>query len=127
MNIESGLWAGQVLQRNDKNLGSARIRGTAAGVGAVEARVLKGGRPLKGWNWRMVGVARAGAYEARLDRIPAGGPYGVELRRVEAGKAAEKMAVREIFVGDVWFLAGQSNMQGIGNMNRAPKPHPTTA
>jgi sialate O-acetylesterase len=124
MNIESGLLSGQVLQRNAKNMGAARISGALGGGGTVEARILKGAKPLKGWNWRPVGMAASGRFQALLDRIPAGGPYTVELRAVGSARPVEKETVREIYVGDVWFMAGQSNMQGIGNMNRAPKPHP---
>src|SRR5205823_282630 len=32
--------------------------------------------------------------------------------------------VAAFFSGDVWVLAGQSNMEGIGNMTGAAKPHP---
>lgn len=124
MNIQSGLMAGQVLQRNAKNLGTVRIDGEVAGAGAIEARILKGRQPLKGWNWRPVGKAVSGHFQTVLDRIPVGGPYTVELRVVGGNGAGEKLAVRDIYVGDIWFMAGQSNMQGIGNLNRAAKPHP---
>jgi hypothetical protein len=124
MNIKNGLISGQVLQRNAKNLGTVRIAGEGMGEGPVEARILKGVQPLKGWNWRPVGKAAGGHFQAVLDRIPVGGPYTVEFRLAGQGRSVEKMAIREIYVGDVWFMAGQSNMQGIGNMNRAPKPHP---
>lgn len=124
MNITHGLLAGQVLQRNAKNQGGALITGNSPVTGLVEARVCKGGKPLKGWNWKKVGVAARDQFKAKLDGIPAGGPYVIEFRICKDGQMVERLAVRDLYVGDVWFMAGQSNMQGIGNMNHAAKPHP---
>lgn len=124
MNIDHGLMAGQVLQRNSKNFGEARLEGTATANGLVEARILKGTKPLKGWNWKKAGKAAAGQFKARIGQIPCGGPYTVSLRIAAESKTFEKIDISGIFVGDVWFMAGQSNMQGVGNMNRAAKPHP---
>ena len=122
MKITSGLLAGQVLQRDEKNRGGATIAGASTLEGTVEARVSSARGPLRGNDWREVGTAAKKRFTATLERIPAGGPYTVELRI--AGKPAETLAVGDIYVGDVWFLAGQSNMQGVGNLEDSPKPHP---
>jgi hypothetical protein len=124
MNITHGLLAGQVLQRNLKNKGVATVTGDSLATGFVEARVCKTGRPLKGWNWKKVGSAVRNQFKARLEAIPAGGPYSVEFRISRNDKIADRLTVRDLYVGDVWFMAGQSNMQGLGNMNQAVKPHP---
>ncbi len=47
--------------------------------------------------------AAGGRY--RVTGIPAGGPYTVWIGET---------AYRDIYVGDVWLLAGQSNMEGVG-------------
>jgi sialate O-acetylesterase len=115
---------GQVLQRNKKNRAEARITGACEAAGVVEARVRKGARNLPGLNWRRTGRAKDGKFECRLSGIPAGGPYTLQLR-ISGGKVtSEALTVKPIFVGDVWFMGGQSNMQGIGNMEDAPRPRP---
>jgi sialate O-acetylesterase len=124
MNITHGLLTGQVLQRNLKNLGGATVTGDSPATGVVEARVCKGSQPVKGWNWRKVGSALRTQFKAQLEAIPAGGPYSVEFRICQNDKIADRLAVRDLYVGDVWFMAGQSNMQGLGNMNQAANPHP---
>jgi sialate O-acetylesterase len=117
VNITSGLMDGQVLQRNAANQGGATLEGTAESSGAVMCRIPAG---PAGWkNWRTVGRADRGRWKARLKGLPVGGPYRLEFRI-----GTEQVTVRDVFVGDVWFLAGQSNMQGIGNLEDAPAPHP---
>ena len=49
MKIVHGLMKGQVLQRDAHGVASAAIRGRCKGSGAVEVRVLKGARTLKGF------------------------------------------------------------------------------
>lgn len=125
MKITQGLLAGQVLQRDPKQLGTARLQGTCAVDGPVQARVSTTRGVIRGYTWREVGRAEKRKFEATLGDLPCGGPYKVELR-IGDGEASKKnsVAVDDVYVGDVWFLAGQSNMQGVGNMDAAPKPHP---
>jgi hypothetical protein len=123
MQIQHGLMQGQVLQRDRREKARARITGTCRGSGAVERQVLRNGKPLRGHAWAPVGEACSKQFEALLEDLPVGGPYRVELRVRTGRKVAEQLAVEDIFVGDVWILAGQSNMQGIGNLAHAPRPH----
>ncbi len=124
MNIEHGLIKGQVLQRDKRGKGRARIHGSCRASRDVERRVLKNDRAIRGFGWAMAGAAAEGAFEAEIKNLPTGGPYRVELR-IRGGRGkTEQLALEEIFVGDVWVLAGQSNMEGIGNMSHAPKPNP---
>ena len=51
--------------------------------------------------------------------IPTGGPYRIEVR---AGGATT--SVDDVFVGDLWLLAGQSNMEGVGDLVDVQKPDP---
>ncbi len=46
-----------------------------------------------------------GKWKVILDKLPAGGPYNLEVRT-----AKKKLFFQNILMGDVWLLAGQSNM-----------------
>ena len=52
--------------------------------------------------------------------VPSGGPYRIEVR-VQGTTAAD--SVRNVLVGDLWVLAGQSNMQGVGDLVEVQPPH----
>ncbi|MDX2153530.1 MAG: sialate O-acetylesterase [Bryobacteraceae bacterium] len=114
ISITKGLADYQVLQRDGQNRASAEIEGKAEGADgrSVEVRLIGKG----GFGWRSAGKVENGAFKASLNGIPAGGPYKVELR---AGGAST--AVSNVLVGDLWVLAGQSNMEGYGDLaNLAP-------
>lgn len=119
MKLLVGLAEDQVLQRIGTRGASAHLTGSCAETGPVLATVSSGRSALKGWTERRVGEAKGGGFEVTLEGLPAGGPYRMELRcRKEAAK------VKAFYVGDVWLLAGQSNMEGVGDMDGAAKPHP---
>ncbi|MCE9615371.1 MAG: sialate O-acetylesterase [Lentisphaerae bacterium] len=121
MKIASGLMPYQVLQRSRRGTASASLRGTCGVTadGEVRATVLKRGRPMRGFSRTPIGRCRGGAWRGTLARLPVGGPYDVVL---EAG--TERITVRRILVGDVWVMAGQSNMVGDGQIEKALRPHP---
>lgn len=119
MNLQSGLSPKQVLQRRADGTATAILKGECAHPGNLQATLLYRSRPLPGWNRREVGGARRGHFTIKLHDIPTGGPY--ELR-LECG--TERFDLRPFFVGDVWILAGQSNMEGAGNLREAARPHP---
>lgn len=119
MKIQTGLSEGQVLQRWGGKGASLQLRGTCDETGAIFATISDRRGSLKGWKKRRVGAAARKQFSATLTGIPAGGPYRLEL---QAGR--EKAVVKSFFVGDVWLLGGQSNMQGIGDMTGAAQPHP---
>jgi sialate O-acetylesterase len=122
MNIISGLMDGQVLQRDKKGFAAATIRGEADAAlhGPVSVTISRGKKVLPGFKNKVTGTCAQGQWQARLEKVPTGGKYTVEFRI----NAKNKMTVRDVMVGDVWFLAGQSNMQGNGFMTGAPDPHP---
>ena len=100
----------QVVQRGEGNLATVKITGKA--TGNVEARVLNdGGLVMQGLDWKSLGAARAGLFSGEIAKVPTGGPYIIEVR--SAGQTA---AVKNVLVGDLWVLAGQSNMEGVGNL-----------
>jgi len=116
----NGLAEGQVLQRAGSKGANVTLRGVASDAGAVAATISNSHGPLKGWRARRVGEAGGGKFAAELAGIPAGGPYKLEL---SMGK--ERVArVESFFVGDVWVLAGQSNMEGIALIEGCAEPHP---
>jgi sialate O-acetylesterase len=119
MKILSGLTNGQVLQRLGSRGADVVIRGTGAGDVPIQATLFKGNAALKGWKRRFVGAMVRGKFSIKLSSIPIGGPHRL---RLEAG--GRRIDVSPFFVGDVWLMAGQSNMQGIGNMTGTAKPHP---
>jgi hypothetical protein len=118
MKIESGLAEGQVLQRLGARGANVRILGGASQAGPVLATISSRKGILKGWKAKGVGSCARGQFTALLKGIPAGGPYRLKL---EVGK--EQVVLRQFFVGDVWLMAGQSNMEGVGVMTGAAKPH----
>lgn len=120
MKIESGLCKGQVLQRLGSHGANVKLSGTSGGAaGAISATISQQGRALKQWNNRTVGRCSGNSFSIELGSIPAGGPYRLELRC-----GSHKTQISPFFVGDVWLLAGQSNMEGNGNLDGAAKPHP---
>jgi hypothetical protein len=134
MKITHGLMTGQVLQRDTQGKGHATISGSCDTEGTVELRVLKAGKVVRGHEWRKAGCAAENHAQAaratgngfcvELEGLRTGGPYRVELRVKAGRKVVGRMAVDELFVGDIWILAGQSNMEGVGNLVDAPTPHP---
>ncbi len=70
--------------------------------------------------------------DGKLVGVPAGGPYTincrVEVSRVDANRGVTQSvtntSVGPVFVGDLWVLAGQSNMEGVGDLIDVTPPHP---
>jgi len=123
MKLISGLAEGQVLQRRGKAGATAVLRGETTVSGPVIATVTQSGRPLAGWTARKAGAARNGGFTVTLKGIPAGGPYRLKLASTGKG-ATGSCEVKSFYVGDVWILAGQSNMEGAGKLPGFAKPHP---
>lgn len=121
MKLISGLVEGQVLQRLGKAGATTLLRGETGAKGPLLATITKGGRPLAGWKRRKAGEAKRGRFSLKLAGIPAGGPYRLTVET--AGKGGAAVVVKEFFVGDVWILAGQSNMEGAGRLPGLAKPH----
>ncbi|WP_081722162.1 sialate O-acetylesterase [Geminisphaera colitermitum] len=137
MNVRAGLAEGQVLQRLGKRRGAcAQIVGTIEGGGRGEGQERRERREVcvtlrnvsgvvRGWERRRVGCATGSEFTARLQGIPAGGPWSLILECIQNKKTIARGMVREFFVGDVWLLAGQSNMEGGGLLAASvARPHP---
>ena len=109
MKMESGLFDHMVVQRNRENVSEAGFSGTCTSNGTVTATVKRGGKAMNGFTGIKVGTASKGCMSGCINGLPAGGPYEIELKVGE-----ESLAVKDLLVGDVWLLGGQSNMQGYG-------------
>ena len=60
-------------------------------------------------------MAAHGKMKGCLKGVPVGGPYTIELK---AG--GEALVIKDVLVGDIWLLGGQSNMQGYGLFPKTP-------
>ncbi|MCS7044403.1 MAG: sialate O-acetylesterase [Bryobacteraceae bacterium] len=121
LRIESGAADYQVFQRGPANTADIRVEGSVQGADgrAIEARVLRQGMELAGFEWKAAGKVSGGRWWAELKGLPAGGPYKLEFRTAGSRDVA---AVAHVLVGDLWVLAGQSNMEGVGNLEELPLP-----
>lgn len=113
--------ASQVVQRGISGKADIVVSGTAVDADgrAIEARVLRGIVPLFGFTTKKYGTVESGRFQFTLGGIPAGGPYRLEVKL--AGTKVDA-AVDPLFVGDVWVLAGQSNMEGVGDLVNVQPP-----
>jgi hypothetical protein len=111
LHIDHGLLPGQVLQRRPGGA-TVSFTGTCRGEGRILATVFSGRRPLPGFASIPVGKAAAGRCSGVLRRLPTGGPYTI---RITCGD--DRHEIPGILVGDLWLLAGQSNMEGIARID----------
>jgi len=121
--ITAGLQKDQILQRDLEGLGQASLTGTTTGKKlngkAVEARLIGSNGVVK--DWQTVGQVQKQAWTAQIKGIPTGGPYRLEVRIEGLPGTA---FVDDILVGDLWVLAGQSNMEGLGDLVEVQRPDP---
>jgi sialate O-acetylesterase len=121
LTIDEGLQPYQVLQAGGDDTATASLAGTTSytGEAPIEARVV--GHSGKR-QWAEAGQAAAGKWDVVIESLSVGGPYTIEVR-IETPDGEATAAVDKILVGDLWVLAGQSNMQGVGNNDNVTPPH----
>ena len=61
--------------------------------------------------------------DGKLVGVPVGGPYTITCK-AKVGDTIATNAVGPVFVGDLWVLAGQSNMEGVGDLVDVTPPNP---
>ena len=112
LRVAGGLASEQVLQRDSTNKANAKLVGSASGLDGkpIQARVTSGRRVIR--DWSQAGTVQSGAWTAEIAGIPMGGPYKIEVR----SGSAPVTVFDDILVGDLWVLAGQSNMEGVGDL-----------
>jgi len=124
MKINRGLFNRMVLQRTKAGKSDAEFSGISNINGIVLATVALKGRTLKGWSRKKIGNAAKGKLKGRICGLPSGGPYDIRISIDDSSGKTECMEVKDVLVGDVWILAGQSNMEGMGYLKDALKPVP---
>ena len=121
--VSSGLVDYQVLQRDQNGAGTAAFAGTAAvrfNNRYIEAKVSKDGTEVRGWTG--IGQIKAGKWTGTLPNIPTGGPYQIDIRVSLPQGQSVTASIGNVLVGDLWVLAGKSNMEGVGNLADLPRP-----
>jgi sialate O-acetylesterase len=61
--------------------------------------------------------------DGKLVGVPVGGPYTIQGSAKHENQVSS-FTVGQVFVGDLWILAGQSNMEGVGDLVDVTPPHP---
>jgi len=117
--ISAGAVDNQVLQREAEGIATVNLSGTAVNLNgrAVEIRATGKHGVLPGKDWSAAGKIAANKWAARID-LPTGGPYRIEVRSNNIVQA-----VNNVLVGDLWVLAGQSNMEGVGDLVNVEPPN----
>lgn len=82
--------------------------------------IKRGVVPVPGFIAHDLGKVQNGALSATVKGVPTGGPYRLEFRTSRLGAALH--ARSNVLVGDIWLLAGQSNMEGVGDLVDLEKP-----
>lgn len=124
--IISGPADNQVFQRNADQTADIQFSGTALGKKVngkdIEARITGADTtPLPGFDWSPIGKIQKLKWGGELKHVPVGGPYRVEVRMQGSDSVA---TVANLLVGDLWVLAGQSNMEGHGDLIDVQPPSP---
>jgi sialate O-acetylesterase len=124
--ITSGPLDNQVIQRNGDQTADIKLAGTAATKKAngkeIEARLVAAdSSTVPGFDWTALGKIQKLKWSGELMHVPSGGPYRLEVR-VQGAEASVSLA--NILVGDLWVLAGQSNMEGHGDLIEVQQPSP---
>lgn len=124
--ITSGITDQQVLQRNAGQTADLHLTGTASGKKVnnrtVEARVVApNGVTLSGFDWMPVSKVQKVKWAGTVKGLPTGGPYRLEVRLQDGSSV---VSISNILVGDLWILAGQSNMEGLGDLIDVQQPSP---
>jgi len=121
LQVTKGATDYQVFQRGPGNAATLKLEGAASAAAgkSVEARLVAAGRTVAGFDWKSAGKVNGATWTATLANVPTGGPYRLDLRVAGAGAVT---SVANLLVGDLWLLAGQSNMEGVGNLEDLPLP-----
>lgn len=60
--------------------------------------------------------------DGKLVGVPTGGPYLIQCQ-LEWPNGTTSTSVQRVYVGDLWVLAGQSNMEGVGDLADVTPPN----
>ncbi|MGE9297280.1 MAG: sialate O-acetylesterase [Puniceicoccales bacterium] len=119
MKLISGLQPHQVLQRIGTQGANLKLMGKTESSEAITVSVNDAKGALAGLANLTANLDGQGGFEVSLSNIPVGGPYTLTITQ-----GLDNVEISPFFCGDVWVLAGQSNMQGVGSMSQPAEPHP---
>ena len=125
MIIEWGISKGCVLQRDSSDLCKVNLRGYTENKSEIAVTAISDSGEIIYTGiidavfdeYESIEKQYKYKFTAKLRGIPTGGGYTV-LFKNNAGE----ISFSDVFVGDVYLLGGQSNMQGIGRMNGSLLP-----
>lgn len=120
--ITGGAVDDQVFQRGQAGHAAITLTGAAEDAEGkeVEARVTRKHSSTIGFEWKFLARVGGGKWSGKLEGLPTGGPYRLEVRIAGSDAVA---AVNNILIGDLWVPAGQSNMQGVGDLIDVEPPN----
>jgi sialate O-acetylesterase len=122
MKIETGLFNKMIVQRNKNSVSEAEFTGEAKCDGVLKATVKKDGKTVTGFKNKIVGNVNNKKLSGSIKGLKVGGAYNIELTLLDKnGSLCDSKEIKDLLVGDVWLLAGQSNMQGVGLVKPTPR------
>lgn len=65
--------------------------------------------------------------DGKVVGVPTGGPYFLQISHGDQANPGDMFLLGPVFVGDLWVLAGQSNMEGVGDLVDVSPPNPKVA
>ncbi|MFC5405354.1 sialate O-acetylesterase [Cohnella soli] len=116
--IVKGPAAHRVYQREEHNKAAIPFELVSLqAMGIVEARVVAEDSPSP---WQYMGVSEGDTFIGTINSIEIG-KYRLDFR-VGGESALTYCSIEPVFVGDLWILAGQSNMEGCGQLVDVDQP-----
>jgi sialate O-acetylesterase len=124
--ITSGPADNQVFQRTAEQTADISFSGVASGKKVngkeVEARLIAAdSTTVPGFDWSSIAKIQKLKWSGAIRRVPVGGPYRLEVRLQGSDST---LSIANLLVGDLWVLAGQSNMEGHGDLVDVQQPSP---
>jgi type 1 glutamine amidotransferase len=118
--------ASQVFQRDANGRASIPLElddDSKNNAEIVDAAMMAFGQDASAFSNTQMGD-RAKFVDGKLVGVPVGGPYKIALTVKKKGNPLTiTESVGPVFVGDLWVLAGQSNMQGVGDLLDVTPPN----
>lgn len=115
--VTDGITDFQVVQRGPDETADLKFSGATAtkkeNGREIEARLISHGDVLEKFDWTRIAKVQKQKWSGEIQKVPTGGPYQLQLRVKGAPLVT---IVDQILVGDLWILAGQSNMEGHGEL-----------
>ena len=118
--IEEGAEVNRVYQRGPNDNTDITVSGHANPSSEVHLRytLWRRDQVLEYFDWTPSELQEAGKWEIYLKGLKTGGHYLLRLELVDRdGKQIDQRQSGPFFVGDLWLLGGQSNMDGCGPLD----------